>query len=271
MTGLLPIEFTPPELAAQVPYGLYSATTFIETVTGDAARRWLPSGVLVNLVNFGHSDAAGNWAAAWDAGSGDLTEDDVKSGDRADISDREPWTAQTLYGFDRNNSAHPSELNAVARAEIKARAQRALLMNEQPDVEKRFAESIIDLAGSPTTKLTLIEAVAALEETIAPTSTVALVHARAGLLAVAEAHRMIVRDPSEPGVLRTPAGHRWVFGAGYAAASLGNTLIATSPVFGWRDEVAVRDALHPFSSQYVAIAERSVLIATEQVIGATQW
>lgn len=113
-------------------------------------------------------------------------------------------------------------------------------------------------------------AVAHLEEALAATSTFGLVHARPGLLAVAEANRMILRDPAAPAVLRTPAGHRWVFGAGYPTP-LGDTLIATAPTFGWRDEVVVREAAIEYgTNQFVAIAERSVIVGVEAVIGAAE-
>lgn len=105
----------------------------------------------------------------------------------------------------------------------------------------------------------------ALEQAIGTTSTTAVIHARLGLPAAAAAHDLIVRDGK---VLRTPAGHRWIFGAGYAAAELGDTLKATGPVFGWKDQVAVRDALQPNGSRYIALAERSVLVATETTIAA---
>ncbi len=41
---------------------------------------------------------------------------------------------------------------------------------------------------------------------------------------------------------------------GYAAAPLGDNLIGTSPVFGWRDEIAVRDAMKRSTNGYMAIA-----------------
>ena len=69
-------------------------------------------------------------------------------------------------------------------------------------------------------------------------------------------------------VLTTPAGHRWVFGGGYAAGGLGDTLVATSPIFGWRDEVALRDATKYEHNLFAAVAERSVLIGYEKNLGA---
>ena len=55
------------------------------------------------------------------------------------------------------------------------------------------------------------------------------------------------------------------------ATPLGDTLIATSPTFGWRDEaVAVRETIRHELNLFVAIAERAVLIAYEALIGAAE-
>lgn len=49
---------------------------------------------------------------------------------------------------------------------------------------------------------------------------------------------------------------------------MSDTLVATSPLYGWRDAVAVRDTIEARYNQYVAIAERSVVIGYERAIGA---
>lgn len=271
--ALLPVDFTPPALPPATPFGLYSSVQWIETVTGDAARRWLPSGVLIrDINNYGSESAFGIWGAPWSAAAEDLDPEDIKTGPREDVSDREPVPAMTVYGFDRNlcgdDTTEP--LTDLVRAEVRARAARALELNEQAAVEREFATRQLTAAGTPTAVDTITEAVGLVEEAFATTATTGLVHARMGLLAAAESARLVIRDTTGGGapILRTPAGHRWVFGGGYAAASLGATLIGTGPVFGWRDEVAVRDALHPHSSEYIAIAERSVLVATEALVAA---
>jgi hypothetical protein len=42
--------------------------------------------------------------------------------------------------------------------------------------------------------------------------------------------------------LRTPFGHTWIFGGSYIEG-LGDALVATSPVFGWRTAPEVREAI----------------------------
>lgn len=259
---LLPVEFEPPQLTVSNPHGLYAATSFSDTTDPNAALRWLPSGIVIRPTNYSLVSNFGIWEADWNTAFAELTEDDVKTGERADISELEPWPAMTVYGVDANNTG---DLTTIERSEVKERATRALEVNEQPAVEREFITRLIADA-SPTDVGTLIEAVGALEEAIGTTSTTAVIHARLGLLAAAAANNLIVRDGK---VLRTPAGSRWIFGSGYAAAELGDTLIATGPTFGWRGPVAVRDALHPHgASRYVAIAERSVIVATETTIAA---
>jgi hypothetical protein len=113
-----------------------------------------------------------------------------------------------------------------------------------------------------------VAAVGHLEQAFAATGTVGFIHARVGLLAVAEDRRMILRDAAS-GVVRTPAGHRWVFGGGYATP-LGDKLIGTTPTFGWRDEVEVREAIQYERNQFVAIAERSVVVGYEALIGTAE-
>ena len=45
--------------------------------------------------------------------------------------------------------------------------------------------------------------------------------------------------------MKTPMGNTYVLGGGYVDG-LADTLMATSPLYGWRGPVAVRDAMeHP--------------------------
>ena len=74
---------------------------------------------------------------------------------------------------------------------------------------------------------------------------------------------------SAGGAMRTTLGHRWVFGGGYVD-TLDDVLIATSPLYGWRDTVQVRKALTQQQNTYAAVAERSVVIGYEHLIAAVQ-
>ena len=48
-------------------------------------------------------------------------------------------------------------------------------------------------------------------------------------------------------------------------------LIATSPVFGWRDTVQVRTVLKQDENIFAAVAERSVVVGYEKLIAAVQY
>lgn len=256
-TGLFPIEFNAPAVNPVAPHGLYAATPFVET-TGDDARRWLPSGVQFRRTNYlDGENSSGIWNAPWCIDPTELGEDDVKSGgDMPD--DPDPYTAVTFWSYAE------SEITAHCEAKARERVRRILEFREPIDVERIFADRLLADASTPTTVGTLVDAVAVLEEAFAATSTTGVIHARAGLLTIAESNRLILRDGK---VLRTPAGHRWIFGGGYATP-LGDTLIATSPTYGRRDQIAVREVEQHSRNRFVTIAERSVVIGYEHSIAA---
>ena len=266
-TALLPIEFTPPLVAPASPYGLDAATTWVEKLAGDEARRWLPAGVQLRLRTHRPTSAFGIWGADWCASAEDLTEGDAKTGPAIEDDDPDPFTAMTAWAFDRLQEC--GNLSEFDRREVRERAEQTFMVSEPIAVETDFSTRLMADAPTPTAVNDLLGAVAHLEETFAALGAFGLIHARAGLLAVAENRRLIIREPGAPGVLLTPAGHRWVFGGGYAAP-LGDNLIGTSPTYGWRDEVEVREATQYERNQFVVIAERNSIVGYEAIIGAAE-
>ncbi|MGP4054143.1 hypothetical protein ACTWP6_04855 [Mycobacterium sp. 4D054] len=262
-TALRPIEFTPPVVAPTHPLGLDAATTWIETAAPEQARRWLPAGVQFRRQTHGPTSAFGVWGAPWCVDPDDLDADDVKTGPAVTDDDPDPFTAMTVWASDRLQEC--GNLSAFDRAQAVERAQQTFALKEPLAVETEFTARLLADAPSPTSTADLVAAVGHLEQAFATSGTVGLVHARVGFLSLAERLRLVVRDTT--GVLRTPAGHRWVFGAGYATP-LGERLIGTGPTYGWRDEIAVREALDPWRDQFLAVAERSVVVGYEAVIGA---
>lgn len=246
------IEFIAP-LVNPAPTGLYSAVAW---AAESGPPRWLPAGVQFRLRNYGGDAAFGVWGADWCAAPGDLTEDDIKTGERPE--DPDPFTAVTVWGYDECDPTKASQ------AEVRERAQQNLRLQEQTAVEKEFATDLLLRADSPTAVDDLVGAVSKLEAALAETGTTGVIHASAGLAAVAANQQLLVRSGS---TLKTPLGHLWVFGGGYVD-NLGATLVATSPVFGWRNEVAVREALKPEEGRFGVLAERSVAIGVEAVITA---
>lgn len=267
-TAALPaIDFTPPLAGVSSPYGLDAATTWTEAASPEALR-WLPAGVQFRLRAHRDPGTAGVWGAPWCVSPDDLDpDDDLKTGPPPEDNDPEPFEAQTIFAFDRLYAC--GNLSAYDRAEVRERAENTFAAREPIQVETAFATRALADAGTPTTVDDLLGAVSHLEETFAATGTVGLIHARVGLLSIAENQRLIVRDPALPGVLWTPNGQRWAFGGGYATP-LGDTLIGTTSTFGWRDQVQFREAIKYQQDQYIVIAERSVIVGYEALIGAVE-
>lgn len=254
MTAVLaPIRFDAP-LVNPAPGGLYPAAVWSDAAEGEALR-WLPDGVEIRPHNYGGESAFGVWAAPWNAAESDLTEDDVKSGVRPDIPD--PFVAMTVWASDEHRffCADP--------AEARVRAQQNLRLLEPVAVESQFAARMLDDA-TPAAADDLIDAVGLLECQFAATNTLGFIHASPKWLPRACSAQLVQRTGAG---LKTPAGHTWVFGGGYVGG-LGDTLVATSQPFGWRSEVAVRDATDVAIDKFISIAERSILVGYEALVGA---
>lgn len=263
-TALLPVEFTPPLIAPVRPLGLDAATTWTET-TGDEPTRWLPSGVQIRQRTHRDPGAFGVWGAPWCVSPDDLDpEDDLKTGPPPQDDDPEPFEPMTVWAFDRLQEC--GNLSEYDRSQVIERARHTFAVREPLAVETQFATRLLADAGAPPEVADLVAGTGLLEQNFAAAGIVeGLVHARLGLLAHAENLRLVIRDPSAPGMLRTPAGHRWVFGAGYAA-TLGNRLIGTTPTYGWRGDIDVREAIQYHHNQFVVIAERTVVVGYEAVV-----
>lgn len=251
-----PIRFDAP-LVNPAANGLLAATLWQPQ---DGPLRWLDSGVEIVPFNYGGEDSFGVWAAAWNAAEADLEPGvDVKA-----AADRpaglEPFLAVTSWAADS------CDLTRDSRAEVRTRAEQTHRLQEPGAVEAEFAERILSDAGTAVAAGSVVAAVSALEGLLAKTNTAGFIHAGAGFAAYAAQAQLIVRSGT---ALKTPLGHTWVFGGGYVDA-LSNTLVATSPVFGWRGEVMVRDAAKLEHNRFYAIAERSLVVGVEHVIGAAE-
>lgn len=255
MTSMLsPVTFDAP-LVNPSPVGLYGATSWQPQV---GPPRWLPGGVDIRVFNYGGESAFGVWGADWCASEDDLGVNDMKEGERPEFP--ASFEAMTVWAYD---SCDPT---ADSRTEVRARAQQVLRLQEQTAVERTFAARLLTDGGTADTAADIVGAVAQLEGVLAETSTLGVIHASAMWAASAAQANLIVRTSSG---LKTPLGHSWVFGGGYVQG-LGDTLVATSPVFGWRTEPAVQDALRTETDVYAAIAERSVLVGYESALGAVE-
>lgn len=259
-TEMPPVQFEAPLLPSP-PHGLYQVVTWAQD--GTEPLRWL-AGLEIRPVNFPGDDGFGIWEAAWNVDPDDLTDDDVKTGDRPDISDLAAFEAMTVYGFDRNQVG---DLREVAQQEVRARAARNLDRLEQRSVETTFAARLLDDSDSVTSATDIADAIAKLEAHLAKTQTVGVIHAGAQWATPALSSRVLT--PDGDGTFRTALGHQVVFGGGYVD-TLGAKLVATSPVYGWRGPATPYENTKPLTNQFIAFVERSVLIGYESAIAAVE-
>lgn len=257
-TGLDPVQFVAP-LVNPSPLGLYNVTQWAPAVPEGSAVRWLPSGIDIEPWNFGGGEAIGVWQAAWDATESDLTEEDVKVGVRPERPD--PFTPWTIWSED-----HTDVTTIWRRDEVRTRASQNLRLQEPLAVERLFTERLLADAGTPAEVDDLVDALGALEEALAGTNVLGMIHASPRWLPRACQANLATRAGNS---FKTPGGHTWVFGGGYVEP-LSDTLIATSQTFGWQTTTALRVAEDPQRGIFSAIAEKSVLVGYEACIAAAE-
>lgn len=251
--ALQALQFDAP-LANPSPTGLYAATVW-EDVAGPS--RFVGAGVTIRPHNYDGDTQFGVWDADWCASLDDLGPDDLKDGERL-VPTMDSFEAMVVWAYDQCDLTSPSQ------AEVRTRAQQVLRLHEQTAVETEFATRMLtDVAASPSVA-DIVAAVSALEVELAKTNTLGLIHASPAWAAYAAEAQLLVRSGT---TLKTPLGHTWVFGGGYAEV-LDDQLVASSPTYGWRDEVALRTTIKQEWNQFVAIAERAVLVGYEAVIAA---
>ncbi|MHC9292049.1 hypothetical protein ACRCUN_06250 [Mycobacterium sp. LTG2003] len=250
--ALSPIVFDAP-LVNPAPNGLVVATQWTDD---PGPLRWLPSGVDFRVFNYGGGTAFGVWIAPWCAAESDLTPTDIKDGERPEFPNT--FVALTTWAVDE------CDLLRRSRDEVRTRAQQVHRLQEPNQIEKTLATRMLTDAGTLDTASDIVGAVAHIEGLFAKTSTLGFIHASAEWAASA-AQANLIRYNS--GKLVSPLGHTWVFGGGYVDA-LGDTLVATSPTYGWRGPVETRDAPSMDVNEFKAITERSLVVGYEALIGA---
>jgi hypothetical protein len=129
---------------------------------------------------------------------------------------------------------------------------------EQEAVETVFAARMLADAPAAAAAVGIVAAVSTLEVELAETGTTGFIHASPKWAAYAAQARLIDNG-------KTPLGHTWVFGSGYVTG-LANTLVATSKPLGWRGDTNVIPTIKQEWNQYIAVAERSVLVGYESAI-----
>jgi hypothetical protein len=231
--------------------GLYGVVDWVPG-DDDGADRHL-NGVEIKGPNYGGDNAFGVWEPAYYCS--EPVPGQIKTGERPDILD--PFDPITVWGYDE------CDATVRSRTEILERARQLVRLEEQQAVELEVANRILTDVGAPAVRPNLKEAVAYLEGEIAKTGTTGYIHIGAHLPALEAG--LFVKSGTQR--VTPTGGHIWVIGGGYVDG-LGQTLVATSQPFGWRNEITVRPAYEHSNGIYAAIAERTVTIGYEAVIAA---
>ena len=239
--------FVPP--ARPAPRGVFDAVTWIQN--GTLPLRFL-DGITVRQSNIGLDAQLGVWGEDW---CGDPN--DTKAKNRPDPVHLETAPI-TVYAWDSNQCG---DLTQGSRDEVRARAQQIMTLGEQTAVEKSLAQRFLAEVPTPTTATTITEAVSVLEAALARAGVTGCIHASPKWAAYLAAEARLSNGGT------SPMGHRWVFGNGYTD-TLGDTLVATTDLYGWRGPLAVRDTIQHDHNQYVVLVERSLLIAYEAAVAA---
>lgn len=250
-TAALPaVNFNAPLLNPS-PTGLYPVTAFTEE--GDGPVRFISEGVRIWPHNYGGAGAFGVWGAGWCSDPGE----DLKTGARP--SPHDPFAPITVWAYDQ------CDLTPESETDVQNRVLQNLRLLEQTAVENEVGARMLTDAGSPASATDLADAIGQLEAALAETQTIGVIHANPYYAAIACRFNGLLRYSGTKMI--TPMGHTWCFGGGYTNA-LTDTLVATSPVYGWRDDVVVRSTVKVEWNQFVAVAERSVSIGYEACIAA---
>ncbi|MBV9923198.1 MAG: hypothetical protein JOY78_20425 [Pseudonocardia sp.] len=255
---VLPAQIFDPPLLAPSATGLYSHVNWQQV--GDPYRAFMRAGIIIRPHNY--DGGLGVWGAGWCADPNNPG--DLKTGNRPNIDSLAPFVPETVYGFDHD---YCGLMDTVSLQEVRDRARHNLELNEGNAAERQFAARMLTDAPSPPAVSDIQEAVGQLEAALAETGTVGYIHANP--FWASQVWGLVLGNA--PGPFHTPLGHTWVFGGGYVEG-LGNTLVATSQVFGWRgdpqfNEAFQHDADDAFE-QFIAVAERSVLLGYEKLVAA---
>lgn len=231
-------------------YGLYAAANLTDTGTNP---RELIAGV--DLYPFNCDTGVGSY-------NPQLCDDPLPEkapGERGDLAHFDPlvvWAAA---------ECRPDQ----TEEEETARARQILALNEPLIVESAFATRILSDAGVAGSATSLMDAIGQLEVFLGELGYNGFLHAsrkwavEAGFLDAA----------SGTALLRTNMGNTWVFGGGYDSV-LGNTIVATGPLYGWRsatfDQVLTTGS-HPtpkYNNTVYALTERVITVGYECAVHA---
>lgn len=253
---MLPVPFEVPPINP-APGGLYPHVIWTETGPDEPSRQL--NGVQIRPAgNYGGDNAFGVWDTPWC--SVPELDGDRKEGTRPGGLD--PFEPMTVWAYDQ------CDLTAPSRAEVQARAAQIMRLEEQVAVERGLAARLLldaaDLPGPIQTAASFKLAVGYLEGQMALTNTLGFFHA--GAQWVSQEFGLVIKSGTR---WTSPLGHVWIFGGGYVDG-LEDTIVATSQLFGWRDQVQIRTTIDERHNTFAAIAERTVVVGYEAVVAAVE-
>lgn len=227
-------------------YGLYAAATVFDSTT--PTRELGGVDIWPYNCDTGYGTTPAN--LCWD----DIAEAPVKSsGERAAPEHFAPIIA---FGA---SECQPGA--GITEDEVMGRARHNRELHEQQLVESALATRMLADAGAPATATSFIEAVGMLEEWLGEQGYPGYIHASRRNASAAALNQ----DAIGNALLRTNIGNTWVFGGGYASV-LGNTLVATGPLYVWR--ALPNDNVTTTGSHVTPALNNSIYALSERVVVA---
>lgn len=176
----------------------------------------------------------------------------------------DPWpdprrfTPVLMYAADECDMSEPT------RSEVLDNVKHLVTLSESKLLEEHFWDQLTDDSAGETNNGGLVDMVGWCEQQLLVTGVTGVIHANAALGAQLAHERLL---SSSGGRLVSPLGNQYVFGAGYDE----DMLIATTPLYGWRTPIDVRETLYGFKhNQFYAIAERAAVVGYEQKIATAE-
>ena len=245
-----------PDQLPPYPRGLYAHVDWLQD--GGTARFLLEDGVVIRPANF--NAEIGAWDKDWCVDPDTLTSADWKLDERAAFDEDHPFLHDVVYGADRTFKGN---LREEERQRARDRALNNILRLEQVVSERTLADRMIaDITTYSITTLTATSpaiAIAKLEDAAAETGV-------GGLQIHGKPYWASIYPDGFTESLETKVGHlQYVAGGGYVQG-LTNRLVLTSPVQGWRSDLESNEALKLQYNQFIAVAERSVLLGYEKIV-----
>jgi hypothetical protein len=256
------IEVHDPEQLPPYPRGLFA---HVDWVQQDGIPRFLLNdGVIVRPRNFGGETSFGAWEAGWCADPDTIPADTLKEGVRPTFAEDRPFTHDVVFGADQN---YVGNLREEERQETRDRALRALMRYEQVAAERQLAARMLaDLTAlgiATGTATSVVDALGQFED-------IAAELAVGGLLIHGRPYYAVVEPSPFTASLETKVGGlQYVAGGGYVDG-LQDVLVLTSPVLGWRGADEQNEVTKHEYNQFVAVAERSLLLGYEKIIAAVE-